>query len=89
METFVFLVVDVFFFQEVRQEYQCVEGAADQGEGGKQAEVPQQVALREEQAQEGADRGQATQYHGRGFFLEHLFHIFHVIVVDQHVQAVA
>ena len=83
------LELDLLGIQEVGEEHQRKEGVTQQGEGGKQAEVPQQVTFREQQAQEGAHRGDAAQENGRGFVLQHHFHVSHVVIVDEHVQAVA
>ena len=75
--------------QEMRQEHQGEEGVANQGEGGKQAEVPEQVTFRKEQAHEGAYRGNTAHEHGCAFVPEEFFCIAHVVVVDEHMQAVA
>ncbi len=83
------LVVYLFRAQEMRQEDQGEESVADEGEGGEKAEIPEQVAFREKQAQEGADGGDAAQEYGRGFFPERLFRVSHIVIVDEDVQAVA
>ena len=88
VETLVFLELHLLRLHEVRQEHEGEEGISQEGEGGEEPEVPEQVALREEQAQEGTHRGDAPQGDGRGFLQEHLFHVTHVVVVDEHVQAV-
>ena len=73
----------------MRQEDKGKQRVANEGEGGKEAEVSQEVALCEEQAHESADGGEAAQENGRRLFPEHLLCISHVIKVDEHVQAVA
>ena len=75
--------------QEMRQEHQGEEGVANQGEGGEQAEIPEQVTFRKEQAHEGAYRGDAAHEYGRALIPEHFFCIAHVVIVDEHMQAVA
>ena len=79
----------ILLAQEVRQEDEGEEGVADEGEGGKEAEVLEQVALREEQPEERADGGEAAEAYRHGLLLEHLLHVAHKALVDNDMQAVA
>ena len=79
----------IFVTKEMRQENERKERIADQGEGGKQSEIPQQFALGEHQAEERADGGEASETNRLRFVLQHLFHISHKTLMDKYMQTIA
>ena len=74
--------------QEMRQENQHEEGVADEREGGEHTELLEQVALGEEESDEGPDGGEAAEADGQGLFLQHLLHVAHKALMDNDMQAV-
>ena len=73
----------------MRQENEGEQGAAQQGEGGEQTEVAEQVAVGEEQAAEGTYRGDASQENGCGLVSQQFFRVADKEVVDEYMQGVA
>ena len=75
--------------EELRQEDQAEEHRPDQGEGGIESEIPQQVRRSEKQAQECPYRGYASDNERRGDLFQKLPHILHVVLVCKHVDGIA
>ena len=78
-------VFDLLGIEEMREEHQHKERVAQQGEGGEHAEVPEEIALRKQQAQEGTHGGNATQHHGCALLRKHFLYVGHVIEMDEYM----
>ena len=69
----------------MRQVYQGEHRSADDGEGGKQSEVLQQVGLYEDKSHERAYGGEAAQQYGLGLVAQHLLRVGNVFIVRHDV----
>ena len=75
--------------KELWQVDEAKQRGGSNGQGGKEAEVLQQVGVGEEETAEGADGGDAAEEQGLRLFAQQLLAVLDVVAVGEHVEHVA